>query len=292
MFSALKILIQTSGAKLILDIIDLWPETFELKLPKPVRWAGKLLFSPFYLARRKMYLSAAAVTAVAPDYLKQVLKYNKIIPGEVIYLGCNVVLIKNELQSAEANLLASLNLPEKGTQVWGIYAGTLGEGYDIVTLLETAKKMRKTAPQLKFLIAGTGPHLEAVKTAARESANIFYVGSLPTNVLYQLFSFCDFGFSTYSDGSVVSMPIKCYDYFAAGLPLVNSLGRNLENLVTTKKLGYQYKASDVNSLVKALTLLLQDDLQQMKVRCQEISHEFDDAVQYSKFVDLVKSLEN
>ena len=291
MFGYLKSFIQDAGAKIILDVIDLWPETFELIIPKPIRWIGKLVFSPLYSIRRKIFLSASAVTAVAPDYLDLVLDHNKSIPGKVIYWGCNVSLIQNELKSAEGDLLQTLNLPQKDSQIWGIYAGTLGEGYDIVTVLKTAKKMEKTAPQLKFLIAGTGPLLEEVKTAANESPNIIYLGSLPTTILYQLFRYCDFGFSTYADGSMVSMPIKCYDYFAAGLPLVNSLGRNLQKVISTYNLGFQYKAANVNSLVNALALLLKADLKEMKLRCQQISHEFNNEVQYSKIVEVVKTVD-
>jgi len=290
-YGGLKTFIKTSGAKLILDIIDLWPETFELKLPRVIRWTGKLLFSPFYATRKKIYAAASAVTAVAPDYLHQVLKYNHTIPGKVVYWGCNVTQIEHELQLATPTLLARLHLPDKGAHIWGIYAGTLGEGYDIVTLLETARQMVTVAPHLKFLIAGTGPRLEMVKKAAQENTNIIYLGSLPTNTLYQLFSFCDFGFSTYADGSAVSMPIKCFDYFAAGLPLVNSLGKNLGKIVKTQKLGYQYKASDVASLKKTLTLLLTDDLHEMKQRCKAMSYEFNEQVQYPKFIELLKELE-
>lgn len=261
-----------------------------MKLPKALRWTGKLIFSSFYASRKKVYLAASAVTAVAPDYLTQVLKYNNTIPGKVVYWGCNVAQIEQEFRLANTGLLMQLHLPDKESQIWGIYAGTLGEGYDIVTLLEAAQQMATVAPHLKFLIAGTGPKLEMVKKAAQENANVIYLGSLPTNTLYQLFSFCDFGFSTYADGSAVSMPIKCYDYFAAGLPLVNSLGRNLGKIIKSQKLGYQYTASDPVSLKNALNLLLADDLQEMKQRCKALSHEFNEQVQYPKFVELLKEL--
>lgn len=291
MYGSLKPFIEKTGAKLIVDIIDLWPEIFELKLPRAFRWSGKLVFSPFYATRRKIYQAASAVTAVSPDYLTQVLQYNNKVPGKVIYWGCNVAQIEHALQSAKPNLLTQLKLPEKGTNIWGIYAGTLGEGYDMSTLIEAARQMATVAPQLKFLIAGLGPKAEMVKQAAQENDNIYYLGSLPANILYQLFSFCDFGFSTYADGSAVSMPIKCYDYFAAGLPLVNSLGRNLGKIVQTQKVGYQYKASNVASLKKALTLLLSSDLQEMKQRCKALGYEFNEQVQYPKFVEVLQELE-
>lgn len=292
MFENLKHFIKTSGAKLVLDIIDLWPELFELKFPAKLRWLGKLIFRNFYKKREKIFKAASAMTAVAPDYLQVGLNVNPGVPGEVVYWGCNTSSIQVQLNAAKPALLSGLKLPEKGSHIWGIYAGTLGESYDITTLLKAAKKMQRDFPDLKFLIAGAGPSHEKVQEAASSGSNIFYLGSIPTNQLYQLFSFCDFGFSTYADGSTVSMPIKCYDYLAAGLPLVNSLKRNLGTFLDENMLGYQYEASNADHLVTVLTDLISDKakLEAMKLRCKAISIQFDDYIQYSKFVPLINGL--
>ena len=292
MFSNLRPLIKASNAKVIIDIMDLWPELFELKIPIKLRWLGKIIFYPLYYKRRKIINYASAITAVAPDYLETGININSTVPSKVIYWGCNVTNICNLMESNEDGFLSKLNLPSKENNIWGIYAGTLGESYDMMTLVEAAKVMRFEAPNLKFLIAGAGPMAEKIETSAVDSENIYYLGSLPTKQLYQLFKFCDFGFSTYSDASPVSMPIKCYDYFAAGLPLVNSLKRNLGALITERELGYQYDASDCNSLVSALKTLVSspERLNSMKLKCKAISNEFNDAEQYNKFVLLLKEL--
>lgn len=292
MFGNLRPLLKVSNAKVIIDIMDLWPELFELKIPRKLRWLGKLIFYPFYYKRKNIINYASAITAVAPDYLKIGLKINNKVPSKVIYWGCNVANINSLINSSEDCLLSKLNLPLKENNIWGIYAGTLGESYDITTLIKAAKVMQYEFPNLKFLIAGAGPMVEEINASAIDNKNIFYLGSLPTNQLYQLFKFCDFGFSTYSDASPVSMPVKCYDYFAAGLPLVNSLKRNLGALIIERELGYQYKASDYNSLVHTLKNLMNspDSLNSMKLKCKTISNEFDDATQYNKFVVLLNQL--
>lgn len=292
MFDNLKPLLKISNAKIIIDIMDLWPELFELKLPKKMRWLGKLIFHPFYLKRKNIINTASVLTAVAPDYLEIGLKINDKIPSEVIYWGCDTASINSLVNSNNDYLLPALKLPSKNKNIWGIYAGTLGESYDVITLIKAAKIMENEFPELKFLIAGAGPLEEMVKDCAAVNKNIFFLGSLPTNQLYQLFKFCDFGFSTYTDASPVSMPIKCYDYLAAGLPLVNSLKRNLGTLIQEHQIGYQYEASDYNSLVETLKKLMneKENLNSMKERCKSIGSKFDNDIQYSKFVTLLNEL--
>jgi glycosyltransferase involved in cell wall biosynthesis len=292
MFDNLKPLLKISNAKIIIDIMDLWPELFELKLPKKMRWLGKLIFHPFYLKRKNIINTASVLTAVAPDYLEIGLKINDKIPSEVIYWGCDTASINSLVNSNNDYLLPALKLPSKNNNIWGIYAGTLGESYDVITLIKAAKIMENEFPELKFLIAGAGPLEEMVKDCAAVNKNIFFLGSLPTDQLYQLFKFCDFGFSTYTDASPVSMPIKCYDYLAAGLPLVNSLKRNLGALIQEHQIGYQYEASDYNSLVETLKKLMneKENLNSMKERCKSIGSKFDNDIQYSKFVTLLNEL--
>jgi glycosyltransferase involved in cell wall biosynthesis len=292
MFDNLKPLLKISNAKIIIDIMDLWPELFELKLPKKMRWLGKLIFHPFYLKRKNIINTASVLTAVAPDYLEIGLKINDKIPSDVIYWGCDTASINSLVNSNNDYLLPALKLPSKNNNIWGIYAGTLGESYDVITLIKAAKIMENEFPELKFLIAGAGPLEEMVKDCAAVNKNIFFLGSLPTDQLYQLFKFCDFGFSTYTDASPVSMPIKCYDYLAAGLPLVNSLKRNLGALIQEHQIGYQYEASDYNSLVETLKKLMneKENLNSMKERCKSIGSKFDNDIQYSKFVTLLNEL--
>jgi glycosyltransferase involved in cell wall biosynthesis len=292
MFDQLKPLLKKSNAKVVVDIIDLWPELFVLKFPKKFRWLGNIIFYPFYLKRKNIFKSASAITAVSPDYLELGLKANNKVPSKVIYWGCDIEEINSLLSSNNNNLLAELNLPEKNDNIWGIYAGTLGENYDILSLLKASKVLNNELPHLKILIAGAGPLEKTVIDFAEKNKYIIYLGSLPTDKLYKLFSFCDFGFSTYIEASTVSMPIKCFDYFAAGLPLVNSLNRNLGALIEEHQIGYQYEASNYISLVETLKKLMEEKVKliSMKDKCKSIGYKFDNHNQYCKFVTLLDEL--
>ena len=294
MFDFLKPLLKVSNAKLIIDIMDLWPELFSIKLPSIIRCLSPLLFFPFYLKRKEIIRYASGITAVSPDYLEIGTSINKYVPNAIVYWGCNFALINKLANKKDEKLLVRLCLPIKErNDIWGIYAGTLGENYDVESLLLAAKSLNFSYPQLKIIIAGSGPLEDLVRSSERETSNIIYLGSLQTEQLYELFGFCDFGFSTYSESSTVSMPIKCFDYFAAGLPLVNSLKRNLGFLIRNNKLGYQYQASNSNSLEITLKKLISefDQLDSIKKNCLEFGAIFDNSIQYSNFLNLVKMID-
>lgn len=288
MYSSLKPILTSSKAKLIIDIIDLWPELFELKLNKSIRFLGRLIFAYFYIKRNYIYSKASAFSAVATDYLDVPRLVNPLVPKTVVYWGCDNMFIKNEKNSADDNILNEFGLIKAKDEIWGIYAGTLGENYDILTLLKAASLLNLSHPNLKFVIAGAGPLESEVKRYTSTFSNIYFLGSIPTIKLYRLFKFCDFGFSTYAEASTVSMPIKCYDYFAAGLPIVNSLGRSLGQFVLDRNVGFLYDAGSCESLCKVLSYVSsnRNDLFAMSEACYLLGIEFNSDKQYEKFVNL------
>jgi hypothetical protein len=88
------------------------------------------------------------------------------------------------------------------------------------------------------------------------------------------------------------MPIKAYDYFAAGLPLVNSLGRDLGGFVRSHRLGVQYEPENAESLLAAL-LALAKNTELRQTACTNalaLASVFDWRTQYVKAVQLVETV--
>lgn len=279
--------------KYIVDIIDLWPELFELILPDYLTKYSNLIFSYFYQKRNKLLIGASGFSAVSPDYLNIATILKPTVPAEVIYWGCDTKVTREIIDNQRGEILLELYLKKEKNEFWVIYSGTLGNGYDIKTIFKAAESLRKNH-NIKFLIAGSGPLEEWIKYYINNSrpTNIFYLGLLPTNKLISLFKYCDIGLTTYIEKSTVSMPIKAYDYFASGLPIINSLNRNLGRLVTEKNLGYNYKAEDVNSLINAIldAYLNKDELFLKKKNTLDIGDSFDQKKQYELFGQLVDNV--
>ncbi len=60
--------------------------------------------------------------------------------------------------------------------------------------------------------------------------------------MIRLYQICDLGMCLYGANSPVAMPMKIFDYLAAGLPVINSVDGFLERLFGTRNLGMQYRA--------------------------------------------------
>lgn len=290
-------LAKKSNAKLLLDRLDLWPELFHLVLPKPLDRIGKLIFAPLYFRRRSLFQQADAIIAGSENYLKLALKIAPKLPveyTETVYFGIDVA-------EQRAAMKKSLKLPlplqdrnRKKGELWAIYASTLGHNYDIKTLLETAKLLAERKVDITLLIAGVGPLKDYIVSFIKENnlKQVIYIGNPDSDTMAYIYSFCDIGLSMYRKGSTVSMPIKAFHYFAAGLPIVNSLEGDLSMFLTTYQAGLNYEAENSNSLTHTLQILASNPvkLSLMAKNSHDLASLFDIRVQYAKLVKLIDKI--
>ena len=121
---------------------------------------------------------------------------------------------------------------------------------------------------------------------------IIYLGRMEINDLVFFYSKCDIALSSYVNGSTVSMPVKAFDYLAAGLPLVNSLNRELGDFVNTYKIGLQYQSENFEDMFNCLIYLYENpvELNNMKLNAKQLAKRFDVQIQYENYVNLVDEL--
>lgn len=278
--------------RLIVDVLDLWPELFHMLLPKPLTWFGRLLFAPLYRRRAKLFRRADALVAASQDYLSLAQSIAPNVPAELAYLGIDL----SAFRCVATPLIPcnGLNLPRKGADdVWAIYAGTLGNNYDIDTIIQSARIILAKAPELKILIAGDGPlrsKIEAVIAAGL--SNMLFLGSLPVDDLTRLYRKCDISLSTYRGNSTVAFPVKAYDYLAAGLPVVNSLHKDWGRLLKAENIGLQYESENPSSLASALIYLAdnREELAEMRLKALDIAELFDCRLQHDKYVKFIERI--
>jgi glycosyltransferase involved in cell wall biosynthesis len=280
-------------AVLILDFRDLWPEIFKLVLPQWARRFSRLIFAPLYLMRNYAFRNADGFTSVCETYRQLAFMDApklKECPSEIVYsTGVNLHNFRADMLGTSQGL--SLVVKESN-EFWAIYAGTIGNNYDIDTLLQASILLQKIAPQLKIIVAGDGPlrdHVQQFITSS-QAPNVIYVGVLDMPTLCRYYARCDIGLSIYAVHSTVSIPAKAFDYFAAELPIVNSVEGEFEELLKDNAIGFQYCAGNPQSLADALAVAISEPsgLLDMKSRLCKLAPDFDRDVQYSKFVDLIE----
>lgn len=282
------------GIPLVLDIGDLWPELFHIALPRPIRWMGRLLFDPLYRRRAALVRQSSGYIAVSSDYLALLQKIVPRVHGAVCYWGVDIAQVRKEMCTAATLPNELLGRSKSEGDIWAIYAGTLGPNYDIETILKAAAILKERRARVTILIAGDGMSSSDVREAIefRKLDNCVFLGSLPAATVAALYPRCDLALCTYVGGSTVSMPIKAYDYFAAGLPIVNSLGRDLEKFVRTRRVGLQYEPQNAESLADAITQLATNPV--LRTECaanaKVLGDEFDWRIQYQDYVHVVEAV--
>ena len=290
----LQPLLATGRSRLVLDVIDIWPELFELVIPARLRWMSPLVLAPFHAWRRRLYARADAVVAVARDYLDLArgLARRPGVRFEVVYWSWDGrARAVGDGGSAAVQRLVS---GKTSDEVWAVYAGTLGENYDIASIVAAARTLPRElagSVRLRFVVAGDGP----LKTLCQDSAgeDFVFLGRLAAADLAELYRHCDIALSTYRGESTVSMPIKAFDYLRHGLPIVNSLGRDLGRLIESRGLGLNYDPRVPLSLSEAVRTLATDASfrEACAARARAAAPEFEAGVQYGKFVELLRRLE-
>lgn len=125
--------------------------------------------------------------------------------------------------------------------------------------------------------------------ADKELDNLTYVGKLLPKDLIPIYGKCDIGLSTYSEGSNVDMCDKFYDYTAAGLAIINSLKGEIFEHIVKEKIGVNYEANNVNSLMEALEYLKNpDNLMICKNNSRKIGLYFDKNKQNENLLHVIK----
>ncbi len=277
----------------IVDILDLWPELFHILLPNKIAPLGKILFAPLYWRRSWFLRKADGIIGATKDYLEIGIAVNPTKFNEVVYLGIDL----KDLNKEKSNSYENKNLEiykKKSDETWVVYAGTLGNNYDIPTIIECAQKIENNGLPIKIFLAGEGSLRPLIENAIKIKGlqNLIYLGKLNATDLTLFYSNCDMALSSYVKNSSVSMPVKAFDYLAAGLPLINSLRRDLGGFIKDNLVGIQYKAEDTDDMLRAIKLLTEDRklMDQMKTNALTLSKTFDCELQYEKTVVLAERI--
>ncbi len=231
------------GAKLVVDVMDAWPETFYRLLPRFVPTAvGRLLFAAAEAASRRLYRAADLVTGVADRY-GEIARAKGARTYRRFYHGI-------ELPAAEpSDARNGRNAPSL------LYIGNMGKTYDLPTVVRAMTLL----PNATLDLAGAGAQSDVVQRLIRDlglGGRVRYHGQLDATRMGELLRNADIGVVPMGDASFVGVPYKFADYAAAGLAIVSSLGGETADLLVHYGAGTVYRLGDAQSLAAAVNAVL------------------------------------
>ena len=232
------------GCKIVLDLMDAWPDAFEGVLPLPAklkRVAAKLLFAGARKTVRKAHLGADLVTGVSESYLNLARKNGATVPMAAFRHSCAALHPPASTASMPPLRLA--------------YVGNMGPSYDLVTAVSAVKALVEDGTALTFDLAGSGPGESVLREMARGCDAIRFHGFLGAAELSALLERSHAGLIPLLPSSAVAIPYKLPDYASHGLASVSCLDGESAALIADYHAGLPYAPHDVASLATVLKAL-------------------------------------
>jgi hypothetical protein len=273
---------KNKNIKFIIDVLDLWPEAFQMVFNIPI--IKELLFLPFKLMADKIYKGANSVCAVSQTYIDRVKKVNsksKIYSS--VFLGTN-------LETFDEYTMVSPILKHKDGEIWIAYCGTLGKSYDLKCVIDALNKINNKS--VRLIVMGDGPQEKEFKKYARDKkAKVSFLGRVDYEKVCAQLKECDITVNPIVGKSVASIINKHADYAASGLPVLNTQN-SLEyiKLIEEYNMGFTAKSGDADDLAKKMLKLINDVGLRKKMgenarRCAKEC--FDRRYTYSKLVEII-----
>ena len=244
-------LAKSRGTVCVLDIQDLWPEMFELTFPCKLRFMAKIIFYPLKKLADSIYKDANAIIGVSKTFVERGIQNSRNKNIKVIPLCADI----KWYDYVTSQILKGENSFKKTDgELWYTYLGLIGYTYDLKTVLATAKLIACSHPRIRFFITGTGPNLNKLQKIKERDRieNVVFTGFLDIEKWAALLRQSDVGLTPYIADTKQSLPNKPFDYMAFGLPIINSLKGELEELIKSQNIGIQYEAGNDDSLKNAI----------------------------------------
>lgn len=236
------------GCKVVLDVMDAWPENFARLIPGP-DWLRDILWRLFCARAirraRRAYRGADAVSAVGVTYLGLAMRYGCRAPRHLCYHG--IMRMNNGATRYSLDETEPLRL---------IYVGNMGRSYDLSTVVRAVRDLYARGENIRLDLAGTGPREPLLRREAAACPAIRFHGYLSNEDMQQLLADSDLAVVPMFPDSRVAVPYKLADYTAAGLPMICCLTGETQALIERYGAGTQYRAGDQADFTRVLTAYL------------------------------------
>lgn len=282
-------LLKIKGIPMIIDVRDLRPEALKVKFRNP--FVYNILTWKMKRDADKSYACADELVAVSKEYLERALKVNtKSKNPEVVYIGS----IINMFDEGVKTIAPSISKPDG--EFWLTYAGTIGSSYDLKTAIDAMEIIREKAPNVRLKILGQGPDRSALEAHAKaKGLPVDFVGFVKYAEMAAYLSKSDVALNSIKKGASQSIINKVADYYAAGIPMLNScLCEEQIWLNEHFNVGVNHKPEDIDDFVEKFMMLYNDEAlrHDMGKNARKLAEErFDRENSYKTLIKVIDNVE-
>ncbi|MGN1270366.1 MAG: glycosyltransferase family 4 protein [Clostridia bacterium] len=208
-----------NNVPVIVDIRDLWPDTFKHNLPKLVG-----IFSAPYIAimnfkTKKIMKNAFAINAVSEDVLNWGLNKGDRVRKKTdryFYIGYDKQ--KNEQLEFKSGIVNSIDKNKFNIS----FFATINNQFDYDKIIQLAQELEKKDEDIIINICGDGPQMDKLKRKSEELKNINLLGWVEKNKLQYILMNSKIGLAPYKNTFDFQMGVsnKFAEYISYGLPIM------------------------------------------------------------------------
>lgn len=274
--------------KIIVDIMDAWPEAFYRIFPKKIKkYIAPIILYPFHKSAETAFKKTDMISAVGKSYIdiaKKYLETRKILslrdlnyknnfkdqildkPMHLCYHGVDLNRFdKNKILKRLKKYNEKTKKDKFSFRLNIVYIGVMNTGYDLETIINVLKNWKKKNQfPLTVHFAGKGNQLNNLilkckklelledETNRDHKNKIIFYGHLNNLKLNNLLLSADIALVTNRTDTLVACPYKAGEYSGAGLPMISCLDGEFNHLINDWNAGFSYNAGDTQSLCNAI----------------------------------------
>jgi len=234
------------GVPFVYDVQDLWPDA--LSATGMVKHPALLGLVRHWM--RFVYRRAAHIVLLSSGYRNALARDG--VPEE------KLSVIPNWTYQQEA--VPAQPSPQRGTGNFEVmFAGTMGFGQALDTVLLAAKQLQDEAASVFFTFVGNGVEAERLERLAEELdlRNVTFLGRRPTSEMPALFQRADALLVHLKDNELFAMtiPSKTQAYLLAGRPILMGVRGEAARIIEEAGAGLSFVPQDPVSLSQAILML-------------------------------------
>lgn len=247
-----------NGVPIIIDIRDLWPDTFLDKTPNFLRPIARVLLWQDFFRTKEVFRRASSLTAISKGCLRWGLRYaerHENHSDQIFYTGYPE---ENNGQHEMSERIKTFKQHVEGKIVF-TFVGSFGHSYELNLICEAAKRLIEMGfSHIHFALAGDGEQFESVSKNAQSLANLSLLGWLDKFEIVHLLKLSHIGLVPCMSVPD-AMPNKPFEYLSASLPILSSLQGEMETIIADHNIGYSYKSGDLDTFVKLVVKLASEE---------------------------------
>lgn len=244
-----------NNIKFVVDVQDLWPESFSLILGNSA--ISKLVLKPLTYFADKTYAAADVVCAVSDTFLQRAESVNHRAKTDLsIFLGTDGERSENAVENSKYS-----NRVEGNGKFNIAYVGNLGISYDFIHVIKAVSALKRSGiSDMKVWFIGDGTERNKIEEWIKQyDIDAEITGYLPYRDMLKVLIQCDIALNPILANTQNTIVNKVGDYAWGGVPVVNSQPtEEYRRLLDTYNAGINVTPEDTKSIATGILKLYKD----------------------------------